>query len=162
LLGLSVFAVAFADILRIDPVGAVWRISLGTATFAFVAWLCRFLGSKCGVGSAFLAFAWIGVEVASEWLGLRGGLISSTSPPGGFYHGVAVLLGCLTVSAGIVFLNCIIATVIEQLIELAKAREEVSSNGEGRWDLSFDLGPFAQRYFLVPEGRGPPAMQIDL
>lgn len=76
----------------------------------------------------------------------------------GVFDGLSILFGFLAVSFVIVLVNSLLVFAIEKTVSLAKARGQGAWENESVWDLTPIPGLFAQKVYLIPSVRSPPAL----
>jgi hypothetical protein len=162
LLGLAFLAVTLADSLVTDPLSAMLKLLYGTALFTLFAWTLWKARTAFGFNPIITALIWAGFELAAVKLGLVRGLLGSADFSIQHLSGLVVLFGFIIVSFIIVLLNSLLLIAVEKAVSLARARGTASCESGRIWDLYFSPGLFVQKYYLVPDVRGPPASSARL
>jgi hypothetical protein len=93
-------------------------------------------------------------------LGLVGGFFENVSMSSPFLHGLAALFGFLIVSVVIVLAASFVALVLETAIKLVGARRRIAAVGRSTWVDDPTAYFYPQRFYLVPDGRGPPTPSL--
>jgi len=163
LFGLSFFSVSLIDLRIGSPVPSVLILLFGTILFALFGWAVGWARKHWGFNPSIVALLWVGLEIGlvklgcAQSLGLgMGGLFGKAELSHPLLHGLAGLFGFLTVSAIIVLLNSLLVLLIVNTLELTRPRGKTIQEEKRIWDLSSTPGLFAQKVYLVPEGRAPP------
>jgi len=89
-------------------------------------------------------------------LGFVGGLLGEAGLSHSFFGGLVALFGFLAVSAIIVLLNSLLVLAIVKTLQVTRPRGRAVQEDERISDLFSTSGLFAQRVYLIPEGRAPP------
>ncbi len=147
--------------LAVPPVSlsaSLTDILIGTAVFAGFGGLVGWTRQKLGFNAVIVAVLWVLFEAGLIELGLVTSLLSGADFSGGFIHALVVVFGFLLISFLIVLLNAIVVSLIDRALAKARARRLLPSECGESWDLVFTSGPFADKFFLLPEGRGPPSL----
>ena len=173
LFGLSFFSVSLTDSLIVSPFPSILKLLCGIGLFALFGWTIGRARQKWGFYPSIVAVLWIGLEFGLVKLGLVGGSALGTTlslSKGGLFgvtqlsqpllHGLVGLLGFLTVSAIIVLLNSLLVLAIIETLKLTRPKGKTIQE-EGKWELSFISYLFAEKVYLVPEGRAPPFVCCD-
>lgn len=156
LLGFTFFLVLGLNALPLSPFWSVAKILAGAALFAAFGGAVGWTRQRWGFNPAIVALLWVAFESGLIKLGFVGSVLGEAEFSGPFFHGLTALFGFLIISFLVVLCNSLIVAAIDKAISLAKARRFEVSVGERAWDLYFTTGLFAQKSYLVPEGRGPP------
>jgi len=162
LFGLSFLTIRELGAFTAAPLTAALTITFGTALFAIFGWTIAKLKEKFGFNPLAVALLWVLFELVLVRFGTRTILSESEGSLTNFstlFHGWAVLFGLLAVSFVIVLVNSILVFAIHKAIIVAKARGQCVWEIGRIWDLSPIPGLFAQKVYLVPEGRGPPVSE---
>jgi apolipoprotein N-acyltransferase len=160
LLGFSLLAVNLTDNLLMDPIPALAKLLSGAALFTLFGLVLCSARIAFGFNPVITGVVWVGFELAVMQLGFGGGLLGEARFSSPYLNGIAVLFGFVIVSFVIVLFNSLLIMAVEKAVSLAEAREIASCEGGRIWDLYFAPGPHAQRFYLVPDVRGPPAINI--
>lgn len=158
LLGLSFFGVSSIPSLFISPAAGLVRLFGGTALFVLFGWTVGRVRKHWGFSPSIVAVLWVGLEIGLAKFGLTRGLLGEAGFCQPFLHGLTGLLGFLAVSAIIVFLNSLLVLAIVRTLEAARRWVDESAKNRRTWNLSFIRNLFAEKVYLVPEGRAPPIM----
>ncbi len=158
LLGLSFFGASSIPSLFVSPAAALVRLFGGTALFALFGWMVGRARRHWGFSPPIVAVLWMGLEIGLTKFGLTGGFLGGAGSSHPFLHSLAGLLGFLAVSAIIVFLNSLLVLAIVRTLEAARRWGDQSARKKRTWNLSFTRNLFAEKVYLVPEGRAPPIM----
>jgi len=156
LLGFTFFLISGLNTLPADPFLSIARIFAGAALFAAFGGAVGWTRQRWGFNPTIVALLWVAFELSLTKLGFVSSLLGEAGFSAPFFHGLAALFGFLIISFLIVLCNSLIITAIDKAISLAKARTIKVPVGKRRWDLNSAAGLFAQKFYLVPEGRGPP------
>jgi apolipoprotein N-acyltransferase len=166
LFGFSFFAVSkFGSIGFVGAIPRLWRdvphelplkLISGTALFGLFGWAVCWARQRWGFSPSIVALLWVGLEIGLVKLGFVDGLFGEAKLSHPFFGGLVTLFGFLTVSAIIVLLNSLLVLLIVKTLELTRPRGKTIQEEKRIWDVSSTPGLFAQRVYLVPEGRAPP------
>lgn len=156
LLGFTFFLVSGLNNLLLTPFLSIAKILAGTALFSAFGGALGWTRQRWGFNPIIVALLWLGFEASLIKLGLIGSLLSEAQFSGPFFHGLAALFGFLIVSFIIVLCNSLLVAAIDKVISLAKARVYERPVSERIWDPYSTSGLFANKFYLVPEGRDPP------
>lgn len=156
--GLTFLSIWKLNALSISPFSAALKIILGSVLFAVFGWAASRLKGKWGFNPLLVALLWVGFEFSLIKLGFATGLLEapfllSIAP---FFKGLSVLFGFLAISFVIVLINSVLILAIEKLVSLAKVRRTTFPVGQRFLNPFPTSGLFAQKVYLVPEGRAPP------
>jgi hypothetical protein len=169
LFGLAFFGASSVNSFIISPLPFLLRLVSGTALFALFGWAVGWARKRWGFYPSIVAVLWVGLEIGlvklgggtATTLGLsKGGLLGSAEFSNSFLHGLAGLLGLLTVSAIIVLLNSLLALAIDKALGAAKARVKPSAEDKKTWSFFFVRNIFTEKVYLVPEGHAPPGFSL--
>lgn len=156
LLGLAFLSVTFANTLVTDTLPATLKLLYGTALFTLFSWTLWRARTAFGFNPIITALIWVGFELAAVKLGLVRGLLGSAEFSNQHLSGLVLLFGFIIVSFVIVLLNSLLLIAVEKAVSLAEARGTASCESGRIWDLYFSPGLFVQKFYLVPDVRGPP------
>jgi apolipoprotein N-acyltransferase len=136
------------------------RLVLGTGLFGLFGWTVGWARHRWGFYPSIVALLWIGLEIALLKLGFIDGFFGKTKVSQPFFHNLVGLFGFLTVSAIIVLLNSLLVLAILKTLEMIRPRgRTISRSGcEATRHLFSSPNLFAQKVYLVPEGRAPPSI----
>jgi apolipoprotein N-acyltransferase len=164
LFGLSFFSVSLIDLRIGSPVSSILILLSGTILFALFGWTVGWARKRWGFYPSIVALLWVGLEIGLVKLGFTrslglgmGGLFGKAELSHPLLHGLAGLFGFITVSAIIVLLNSLLVLAIIKTLELKRPRGKTIQEEKRIWDLSSTPWLFAQKVYLVPEGRAPPS-----
>jgi hypothetical protein len=160
LFGLSFFSLAMLDSLITSPLPSVLKLFSGTALFALFGWTAGWARERWGFNPFILVFLWVGLEMGLVRLGFIGGLLGKGEFSQPFLHGLVVLFGFLTVSVAIVLFNSLLVIAIVKTLLLARANGNTVQEDEKTLDPFSTFALFAQRVYLVPDGRAPPLPSV--
>jgi apolipoprotein N-acyltransferase len=158
LFGISFFGASSIPSLFISPAAALVRLFGGTALFALFGWTVGQARKRWGFSPSIVAVLWVALGIGLTKFGLTGGFLGEAGFSHPFLHSLAGLLGFLAVSAIIVFLNSLLVLAIVRTLEAARRWGNQSARNKRTWNLSFTRNLFAEKVYLVPEGRAPPIM----
>jgi len=157
LLGLSYFSVLFLNLLLFAPAAALPKILGGTLLFSGFGLSVGLARRKWGFNPFLTALLWVAFELGLVKLGLVGGLFETVTASSPFLHGLAALFGFLVISVVIVLAASFLVLAIEKAIELVGARRRSEAADRASWGIVLASYICVQKYYLVPESRGPPA-----
>jgi apolipoprotein N-acyltransferase len=165
LFGLSFFSVSLIDLRIGSPVPSVLILLFGTILFALFGWTVGWARKRWGFNPSIVALLWVGLEIGLMKLGFArslglgmGGLFGKAELSHPSLQALAGLFGFLTVSAIIVLLNSLLVLAIIKTLKLKRPRGNSIEGEEKIWDILSTPWFFAQKVYLVPEGRAPPYM----
>jgi hypothetical protein len=167
LFGLSFFAVSVVDPSLSSPIPCVLKLISGTGLFGLFGWVVGWARQRWGFNPTIVALLWVGLELGllklgtnqnGSYLGFIGGLFGKAEFSYPFFGSLVTLFGFLTVSAIIVLLNSLLVLAIVKTLEIIRPKgRAISGSAYEATRLLFSTpGFFAQRVYLVPEGRAPP------
>jgi hypothetical protein len=181
LFGLSFFSVSeFGSIGFVGAIPRLWRdashelplLISGTLLFALFGWAVGWARKRWGFAPSIVALLWVGLEIGLVKLGMNqngsdlgfthnlgfgiGGFFGKAELSHPLLHALTGLFGFITVSAVIVLLNSLLVLAIIKTLELKRPRGKTIQEKKRIWDFSSTPGLFAQKVYLVPEGRAPP------
>ena len=156
LFGLSFFGVSLVDFPIGSPLPSLLQLVFGAGIFAFFGWTAGWARKRWGFYPSIVALLWVGLEIGIVKLGFINGLFGKTEFSHPFFGGLVGLFGFLTVSAIIVLLNSLLVLLIVKTLEVTRPRGKTVHEQKRIWDFSSTPGLFAQKAYLVPEGRAPP------
>jgi hypothetical protein len=155
LFGLSFFTVSAVDSPIGFPLSSVLKLLSGTMLFALFGWTVGWAKKRWGFNPSIVALLWVGVEFGVVKLGFVDGLLGKGELSHPFFAGLVGLFGFLTASAIIVLFNSLLVLAIVKTITITRPRWKTVEE-ERRWEFFLPPGLFAQKVYLVPEGRAPP------
>jgi apolipoprotein N-acyltransferase len=156
LLGFTFFLVSGLNTLPLTPFLSIAKILAGAALFAAFGGAVGWTRQRWGFNPTIVALLWVAFELGLTKLGFVNSILGEAKFSGPFFHGLAALFGFLIISFIVVLCNLLIVAAIDKAISLAKARRFVRSMRERAWNLYSPTRFIAQKFYLVPEGRGPP------
>jgi hypothetical protein len=156
LLGLSYFGALTSDLFFASPLDSMLKLSAGTALFALFGWSVGKARQKWGFSPSLIAVLWVVLETGMLKLGFiqgffRGGEILHT-----FLHSLIGLFGFLALSAIIVLLNSLLVLAVIKSLEVKRPGWTAKVAKQISWFFSPSRNLFAEKVYLVPEGRAPP------
>ncbi len=157
LLGFTFFLASGLNALLLTPFSSIAKIFAGAALFALFGGAVGWTRQRWGFNPIIVALLWVAFELSLTKLGFVSSLLGEAQFSGPFFHGLAALFGFLIISFIVVLVNSLIVAAIDKVISLAKTRKLVRSESERTWGLYAPNRVFAQKLYLVPEGRGPPS-----
>ncbi|KPL00646.1 MAG: hypothetical protein AMJ91_03870 [candidate division Zixibacteria bacterium SM23_73_3] len=156
LFGLSFFGALLANSLMISPLASVLKLLSGTALFALFGWSVGWARERWGFNPSIVALLWVDLEMGLMKLGFVGGFLGRAEFSHPFFHSLVGLFGFLAVSAIIVLFNSLLIMAIVKTLEVRRSRGKSVAEDERTWDIFFTWNLFAEKVYLVPEGRVPP------
>lgn len=134
------------------------KLISGIGLFGLFGWAVGWARQRWGFNPSLVALLWIALEIGLVKLGFIHGLFGKTEVSQPFFHSLVGLFGFLTVSAIIVLLNSLLVLAILKTLEMIgpRGRTMGRSSCEATRHLFSTSNLFAQRVYLVPEGRAPP------
>jgi len=156
LFGLSFFGVSLVNSQISSSLPPLLNLVFGTGLFTIFGWTVGWARKRWGFYPSVVALLWVGLEIGLVKLGFVDGLLGKAELSHPFFGGLVTIFGFLAVSAIIVLLNSLLALLIVKTLEVAGHRGRTTQKDKKIWDFSFAPGPFAQKVYLVPEGRAPP------
>jgi hypothetical protein len=172
LFGLSFFTVSIVGSSLTSPLSSILKLLSGIGLFGLFGWTVGRARKRWGFNPSIVALLWVGLEIGLVKLGMNqngsdlgfaqnlglgiGGLFGKAELSHPSLHALVGLFGFLAVSAIIVLLNSLLVLAIVKTLELTRPRGKTIREEKRIWDLSSTPGLFAQRVYLVPEGRAPP------
>jgi len=160
LFGLSFFGVSLVNSQISSSLPPFLNLVFGTGLFTIFGWTVGWARKRWGFNPSIVALLWVGLEIGLVKLGFVDGLLGKAELSHPFVGGLVGLFGFLAVSAIIVLLNSVLALLIVKTLEVAGHRGRTVQEDKKIWDFSFTPGPFAQKVYLVPDGRAPPYTTI--
>lgn len=159
LFGLSFFGLSVVDSLITSPLSSLLKLLSGTALFALFGWSVGWASRRWqdwGFNPFLVVFLWVGLELGLVRVGFVGGLLGEAGLSHSLFGGLVALFGFLTVSAIIVLFNSLLVLAIVKTLQVTRPWGRTVQEDERISDLFSTPGLFAQRVYLVPEGRAPP------
>ena len=165
LFGLSFFAVSVINCPVVSPYSSLLKLLSGTGLFALFGWTVGWARHRWGFNPSIVALLWVGLEIGlvklgmnqnGSYLGFVRGLLGEGEFSHPFFAGLVALFGFLTVSALIVLFNSLLVLLLLKTLEVTRPRGRTVQEDERVWDLLSTPGLFAQKIYLIPEGRAPP------
>ncbi len=162
LFGLCFFSVSAIDSPARSPLlPSVVKLLSGTALFALFGWTVGWASRRWrdwGFNPCIVAVLWVGLEVGLVKLGFVGGLLKEMEFSQPFFGGLVALFGFLTVSAIIVLLNSLLVLLVLKTLAIKRPKGKTVQEDQRRWYLFSTPWVFAEKVYLVPEGRAPPCL----
>lgn len=158
LFGLSFFGVSLLDFPMSSLLPSLLKLILGAGIFAFFGWTVGWARQRWGFYPSIVALLWVGLEIGLVKFGFVDGLFGEAEFSHPFFGGLVGLFGFLAVSAIIVLLNSLLVLLIVKTLEVTRPRGKTVHEEKRIWDFSSTSGAFAQKVYLVPEGRAPPGI----
>ena len=156
LLGVSFFGVSVVDSLITSPLSSLLKLLSGTGLFALFGWTAGWARERWGFNPSIVALLWVGLEMGLVKLGFAGGLLGEAEFSHPFLGGLTALFGFVAVSAIIVLFNSLLVLAIVKTLEVKRPRAKSVMEEERVFDLLFTRRLFAEKVYLMPEGRAPP------
>ena len=160
LLGLSFFSVSVADSIAISPLPSALKLLSGTGLFALFGWTVGWARNRWGFNPSIVAVLWVGLEIGLVKLGFASGIFGKAEFSHPFLHGLVGLFGFLVASAVIVLLNSLLVLAIIKTLELTRPKGKALKRNERIWQPPFTRNFFAEKVYIVPEGRAPPLARL--
>lgn len=158
LFGLSFFSVSLIDSPGSCPLPFLFKLLFSAGLFALFGWTIGWARNRLGFNPSLVALLWIALEIGLVKLGFVHGLFGRAEFSHPFFGGLVGLFGFLTVSAIIVLLNSLLVLAILKTIEVIRPQGRTINRSacEATRHLFSTPNLFAQKVYLVPEGRAPP------
>jgi apolipoprotein N-acyltransferase len=156
LFGLTFFTFWSLDAFSLAPVSTIIKIICGSLIFALWGWAVGLIKQYFGFNPVIISGLWVLFELALIRLGYNSGLLTHSTPSTPFFLRLATLFGFGIISFIIVLLNSLLIKAIEYAAKTLKAQIIEFSISELTWDLAMTCHLFSQRFFFVPQLRGPP------
>jgi hypothetical protein len=156
LLGLTFFTFWSLDAFFVAPVSTTLKIIGGTLLFALWGWAVGFAKQFFGFNPIIVSCLWVFFELGLIKLGYTSGLLTHSTPSTPFFLRLATLFGFGIISFIIVLLNSFLIKAIEYVAKVFKAQITGFSESERTWDFVEKNKLFSQKFFLIPQLRGPP------
>lgn len=156
LLGLSLFGASMPGLLAGSAASSLLKLLCGTALFGLFGWTVGLARRRWGFNPSIVALLWVGLQTGLVKFGCASGLLWEGGWSHPFLHGLIGLFGFLAASAIIVFLNSLFLLVILKTLETSKPWVDAAGEDERVQNLPFTRNLFAEKVYLVPEGRAPP------
>lgn len=160
LLGLTFFTFWSLDAFFLAPVSTILKILGGTFLFAFWGWAVGLIKQYFGFNPIIISGLWVFFELALIKLGYTSGLLTHSTFSTPFILRLATLFGFGIISFIIVLLNSLLIKAIEYAAKTFKAQTVEFSISELTWNLAKTCHLFSQRFFFVPQLRGPPILSL--
>lgn len=157
LLGLSFFGASMPGLLAGSAASPLLKLLCGTALFGLFGCTVGLARRRWGFNPSVVALLWVGLQAGLMKFGCASGLLWEGGWSHPFLHGLIGLFGFLAASAIIVFLNSLFLLVILKTLETTRPRVDRAARDQTVWSLRFTRNLFAEKVYLVPEGRAPPA-----
>ncbi|MCJ7457534.1 MAG: hypothetical protein MUP17_00905, partial [candidate division Zixibacteria bacterium] len=128
----------------------------GTLLFALWGWGVGIAKQFFGFNPVIVSGLWVFFELALIKLGYTSGLLTHSTPTTPFILRLVTLFGFGIISFIVVLLNSLLIKAIEYVAKAFKAQTSEFSISELSWDFVKKCHLFSQRFFLIPQLRGPP------
>lgn len=162
LLGLTFFTFWSLDAFSFAPVSTILKILCGTFLFALWGWAVGLIKQYFGFNPIIVSGLWVFFELALIKLGYTSGLLTYSTFSTPFILRLATLFGFGIISFIVVLLNSLLIKAIEYAAKTFKAQTIEFLISELTWDLAKTCHFFSQRFFFVPQLRGPPIQETPL
>jgi hypothetical protein len=156
LLGFSYFGALTGNLFIISPLDSILKLSAGTMLFALFGWSVGKARQRWGFSPSLIAVLWVGLETGLVKLGFIQGFFRGGGISHPFFHGLVGLFGFLAVSAIIVLLNSLLVLAVIKSFEVKRPGWTTKVAKQISWFFSPTRNLFAEKVYLVPEGRAPP------
>ena len=160
LLGLTFFTFWSLDALLVTPASAILKIIGGTLLFALWGWAVGFAKQVFGFNPIIVAALWVFFELGLIKLGYTSGLLTHSTPSTPFFLRLVTLFGFGVISFIVVLLNSLLVKVIEHAVKIFKATGIEFTAKEIFWCFVENHRVSPQRFFLIPQLRGPPIFRL--
>ncbi|MCJ7792851.1 MAG: hypothetical protein MUP45_02650, partial [Candidatus Marinimicrobia bacterium] len=160
LLGLTFFTFWSLDSFSLAPVSTILKILGGTLLFALWGWGVGLAKQFFGFNPIIVSGLWVFFELALIKLGYTSGLLTHSTPTTPFVLRLVTLFGFGIISFIVVLLNSLLIKAIEYAAKVFKARTIEFSKSELTWDFVKNCHFPSQRFFLIPQLRGPPILSF--
>jgi len=160
LLGLTFFTFWSLDSFSLAPVSTILKILGGTFLFALWGWAVGLIKQYFGFNPIIVSGLWVFFELVLIKLGYTSGILTHSTFSTPFILRLATLFGFGIISFIVVLLNSFLIKAIEYAAKVFKARTIEFSKSELTWAFVKDCHLFSQRFFVVPQLRGPPVSSI--
>jgi apolipoprotein N-acyltransferase len=160
LLGLSYFGALTGNLFIISPLDSALEILSGTVLFTLFGWSVGRARQRWGFNPSLIAVLWVGLEIGLVKLGFTQGFFGERGASHPFLHGFLGLFGFLAVSAIIVLLNSLLVLAVIKSLEVKRPRWKARVIKQISWGFSLTRNLFAEKVYIVPEGRAPPFGEI--
>jgi apolipoprotein N-acyltransferase len=162
LLGFSYFGALAVNTPAASPHISMVKFFSGAALFALFGWLLGWARQRWGFNVSLVALLWVGLELGSVKLGFVSGIFGKGGLSHPSLHGLVGLFGFLAVSAIVVLLNSLLALAIARTLKVARTSREGSAEDRSITCYAFARNLFAEKVYLVPEGRAPPPIVASI
>lgn len=156
LLGLSFFGASAANSLIGSGLSAIVNLVCVAGLFALFGWGIGLARERWGFNPSIVALLWVGLEIGLVKFGFTGGVLAEAGFSHPLLHGMVGLFGFVAASAIIVLLNSVILLVVLKGLEAKIVRVEAAEKSERACSPLIARNLFAEKVYLVPEGRAPP------
>ncbi len=160
LLGLTFFTFWSLDALLITPASAILKIIGGTLLFALWGWTVGFTKEVFGFNPIIVSALWVFFELGLIKLGYTSGLLTHSTPSTPFFLRLVTLFGFGIISFIVVLLNSLLVKIIEHAVKIFKATGIEFTTKEIFLNFVESHKLFSQKFFLIPQLRGPPINSI--
>lgn len=162
LLGVTFFSFSSLDALLVAPVTRILKVFCGTLLFALWGWGVGLARQYLGFNPVIVAGLWVFFELALINLGYTTGLLAYSTPSDSFALRILTLFGFGVISFLVVLLNSVLVRVVEYAVKVFKARAVEFSSKEPLVDPTVESIFVPQKFFLVPQLRGPPCLEFGV
>jgi apolipoprotein N-acyltransferase len=156
LLGLSFFGASGANSLIGSGLSAIVNLACVTGLFALFGWSTGLARKSWGFDPSIVALLWVGLEIGLLRFGFASGVLGEAGFSHPLLHGMVGLFGFVAVSAIIVLLNSVILLAVLRGLEARIVRVEAAEKSERVCSPLIVRNLFAEKVYVVPEGRAPP------
>lgn len=160
LLGLTFFTFWSLDTYSSFTISTILNILGGTFLFALWGWSVGLIKQYFGFNPVIISGLWVFFELALIRLGYNSGLLTHSTPSTPFFLRLAALFGFGIISFIVVLFNSVLVKAIEYAAKTFKGQTLEFSITELTWDLAKTCHLFSQRFFFVPQLRGPPIISL--
>jgi len=156
LLGLTFFTFCNLDAFFLAPTSTIFKILCGALLFGLWGWAVGLAKQFFGFNPIIVSGLWVFFELALIKLGYSSGLLTYSTPTTPFILRLVTLFGFGIISFIVVLLNSFLIKAIEYVAKVFKAPTAEFSLSELSWDFIKRCNLFSQKFFLIPQLRGPP------
>jgi len=160
LLGLTFFTFWSLDAFFVAPISTTLKIIGGTLLFALWSWAVGLAKQVFGFNPIIVSALWVFFELGLIKLGYTSGLLTHSTPSTPFFLRLVTLFGFGIISFIVVLLNSLLVKAVENIAKVFKSQEVEFSTTELSWDLVEDHKLISQKFFLIPQLRGPPIISF--
>ncbi len=160
LLGLTFLSFCNPETFFSAPISTIVKISCGTILFALWGWAAGLIRQYFGFSPIIVSGLWVFFELALIRLGYISGILASSIPSTPFFLRLATLFGLGIISFIVVLLDSLLIKAIEYAAKTLKARILGFSISEQSWDFAETCRLFSERFYFIPQLRGPPVQSF--